>query len=494
MISRFKLLSFSGILLATANLSFAQDSALTERLEKMESTVSAAQSNADNGWMLLCSALVLLMTIPGLALFYSGLVRHKNVISTILQSFILAGVVTVLWAIFGYSLAFSEGTTFLGNFSFAFLQNVGIEPNADYAATIPQQTFMIFQLMFAIITPALMTGAFAERIKFSSMLAFTVLWTTFIYLPLAHMVWGKGGFLNAALGGAFPALDFAGGTVVHISSGVSALICALYIGKRVNADNTPHNIVLSVIGACLLWFGWFGFNAGSALSSGGLATSAFVTTHFAAAAAMLAWTAIEWFRDGKPTVLGAISGAVAGLVGITPAAGFVTPMAALLIGFCAGFACYFAVNELKHRFGYDDTLDVFGIHGVAGILGAALTGVFATSLINPIFKDANGNPLPVGVIEGNPSQIINQLVGIGLTILLASVGTFLILKVVDLVLGLRVPEEYEITGLDLTQHGEKAYVYVHTATQELGLAETANIFVADLNVVPNQELSLSTNE
>ncbi len=328
-----KIIKFLGFILAFSNFALAQDAGVTERIAKLETAANLAQSNADNGWMLICSALVLLMTVPGLALFYSGLVRQKNVISTILQSLILAGVVTILWAIFGYSLAFSEGSPFLGNLNYAFLQNVGSAPNIDYALTIPQQTFMIYQLMFAIITPALITGAFAERIKFSAMLAFTVLWTTLIYLPLAHMVWGKGGFLNAALGGVFPVLDFAGGTVVHISSGVSALICALYIGRRVDAsDNTPHNIVLSVIGGCLLWFGWFGFNAGSALSSGSLATNAFVATHFAAASAMLAWTSIEWLKRGKPTVLGAISGAVAGLVVITPASGFVTPMAALFIG------------------------------------------------------------------------------------------------------------------------------------------------------------------
>ena len=482
-----------GLILVFSSSVLAQDTGVTERLEKLETAAGAAQSNADNAWMLICTALVLLMTVPGLALFYSGLVRQKNVISTILQSLILAGVVTLLWSIFGYSLAFSEGSAFLGNLNFAFLQNVGSEPNADYAATIPQQTFMIYQLMFAVITPALITGAFAERIKFSAMLAFTVLWTTLIYLPLAHMVWGKGGFLNAALGGVFPALDFAGGTVVHISSGVSALVCALYIGKRINtSDNTPHNIVLSVVGACLLWFGWFGFNAGSALSSGSLATNAFVTTHFAAASAMLAWTLVEWLKRGKPTVLGAISGAVAGLVGITPAAGFVTPMAALFIGFLAGVACYFAVNKLKHFFGYDDTLDVFGIHGIAGITGAIMTGIFATNMVNPIFKDATGNPLPVGVIDGNPMQIVNQLVAVGLTILLASFGSFLILKVVDLVIGLRVSQEHEIAGLDTTQHDEAAYVY---ASQITGVFNASVITFEEPGVITSStELAFETGE
>lgn len=465
-----KIIKFLGFILAFSNFALAQDAGVTERIAKLETAANLAQSNADNGWMLICSALVLLMTVPGLALFYSGLVRQKNVISTILQSLILAGVVTILWAIFGYSLAFSEGSPFLGNLNYAFLQNVGSAPNIDYALTIPQQTFMIYQLMFAIITPALITGAFAERIKFSAMLAFTVLWTTLIYLPLAHMVWGKGGFLNAALGGVFPVLDFAGGTVVHISSGVSALICALYIGRRVDAsDNTPHNIVLSVIGGCLLWFGWFGFNAGSALSSGSLATNAFVATHFAAASAMLAWTSIDWLKRGKPTVLGAISGAVAGLVVITPASGFVTPMAALFIGLCAGFVCYFAVNELKHFLGYDDTLDVFGIHGIAGILGAIMTGVFATNAINPIFKDGNGLALPVGFVDGNAMQIVNQLIAIGLTILIAGTGSFLILKIVDFAFGLRVSEEHEVIGLDATQHGETAYVYAFATSENMAI-------------------------
>lgn len=489
-----KFMVLVGFVLALSKSTFAQEVAVNEQLAKLETAINAAQSNADNAWMLICAALVLLMTVPGLALFYSGLVRQKNVISTILQSLLLAGVVTILWAIFGYSLAFSEGSTFLGGLNFAFLQNVGALPNADYAPTIPQQTFMIYQLMFAIITPALITGAFAERIKFSAMLAFTVLWTTLVYLPLAHMVWGKGGFLNAALGGVFPALDFAGGTVVHISSGVSALICALYVGKRLDtSDNTPHNIVLSVIGACLLWFGWFGFNAGSALSSGSLATNAFVTTHFAAASAMLIWTAIEWVRSGKPTVLGAISGVVAGLVGITPAAGFVTPMTALFIGLCAGFVCYFAVNELKHFLGYDDTLDVFGIHGVAGISGAILTGVFATNLVNPIFKDANANALPVGFVDGNAMQIVNQLVAVGLTILFASVGSFVILKVVDFVIGLRVSEEHETIGLDTTQHGETAYVYAFGASENMAI-EISDASFDGLSINSNSELVLGTSE
>src|ERR671939_156099 len=321
-----------------------------ERLAKVEAATAGAQSAGGNAWMLVCAALVLLMTGPGLALFYGGLVRKKNVLSTMIQSFILMAVVTVIWALYGYSVAFAEGTPFAGGLTYTLLQGVGAAPNDSYAATIPQQTFMIYQLMFAVITPALITGAFAERMKFSAMLAFTILWTSVVYFPLAHMVWGKGGFLNAALGGALPALDFAGGTVVHISSGFSALVCALVIGKRVGYQKEamqPHNLVLSLVGACMLWVGWFGFNAGSALSAGSLATSAFVATHFAAAAATLGWVAAEWVRTGRPTVLGAISGAVAGLVGVTPASGFVTPMSALAIGFITGVVCFLMVTEVK---------------------------------------------------------------------------------------------------------------------------------------------------
>lgn len=441
-------------------ISFAED--LNERIAKLESAASTAQASADNAWVLLCSALVLLMTVPGLALFYGGLVRQKNVLSMMLKSLISIGIVTLLWAFVGYSLVFSEGNSFIGGLDFAFLRGVGAEPNADYSATIPQQTFMIFQLMFAIITPALITGAFAERIKFPAKIAFTTLWTLAVYFPLAHIVWGKGGLLNASLGGSFPALDFAGGTVVHISSGVSALVCALYLGKRIDYKNkptAPHNTVFSLIGAGLLWFGWFGFNAGSALSASSLATNAFVTTHFAAASAMLIWVIIEWLKHGKPTVVGAISGAVAGLVGVTPAAGFVTPMSAIFIGLLVGIGCYFMVSEIKKLFGYDDTLDVFGIHGFGGTIGAIMTGIFATSFINPIFRDATGNTLPVGLIDGNSTQIVNQLIGIGIAVALSAIGTFAILKLVDIFIGLRVSEAEEMVGLDVTQHGETAYVF-----------------------------------
>ncbi|MBV9925704.1 MAG: ammonium transporter [Acidobacteria bacterium] len=460
---------WSLLLLAAAPLlAFAQGAqADAERLSKLESAAAAAQSAGDNAWMLVCAALVLFMTGPGLALFYGGLVRRKNVLTTMFQSFILMAVVTVLWAVFGYSVAFAEGTPFAGGLSYLFLQGVGAAPNETYAATIPQQTFMIYQLMFAVITPALITGAFAERMKFSAMLAFTVLWTSVVYFPLAHMVWGKGGFLNAALGGTVPALDFAGGTVVHISSGFSALVCAVLVGRRLGfgkAPMEPHNLVLSLVGACMLWVGWFGFNAGSALSAGSLATSAFVATHFAAAAATLGWTLAEWVRTGKPTVLGAISGAVAGLVGITPASGFVTPMSALAVGFITGLGCFLAVTELKKRLGYDDALDVFGVHGTGGTIGALLTGVFATSAINPIFKDAAGNALPVGLLEGNAGQLLNQLIGVGLTVGITCVASLAILKIVDLLIGLRVSEEEEITGLDITLHGEAGY---HLGTESV---------------------------
>lgn len=487
--NKFNIASF--MILVLPILALAQtDANLTERLAKIEAANSAAQSSADNAWVLLCAALVLLMTAPGLALFYGGLVRQKNVLSTILQSFIMAGVVTIIWAVYGYSLAFGDGSPFIGNLQFAFLKGVGADPNANYSSNLPQMSFMVFQLMFAIITPALISGAFAERIKFSAMLLFTALWTTLVYLPLAHIVWGSGGFLNAALGGAFPSLDFAGGTVVHISSGVSAMVCCLYLGKRLNhQDNTPHNVVLSVIGAALLWFGWFGFNAGSALSASGLASTAFVTTHFAAAAAMLIWTAIEWVRHGKPTILGAISGAVAGLVGITPAAGFVTPMSAILIGLVAGTVCYLMVCEVKKRLGYDDTLDVFGIHGAAGISGALMTGIFATKEVNPIFKDASGNALPVGLLEGNSAQIVYQLIGVLLTVALASVATYLILKVVDLLIGVRVSETEEINGLDASQHGELAYVYAVTETFETTQIVKASEFPALVDSISTAELA-----
>ena len=436
------------------------------RLARLEQQAADAKSSADNAWMLTSSALVLLMTGPGLALFYGGLVRKKNVLGTMMQSFALMAVVTVLWGLFGFSLSFGSGNGFMGGLHNVFLRGVGAPPDPDYAGTIPLQTFMVYQLMFAIITPGLIAGAFAERMKFSAMLVFMILWSVLVYDPMAHMVWGKGGLLNAALGGRFPTLDFAGGTVVHVTSGVSALVCALYLGRRVGYPKEPmppHSVVLSFIGACLLWVGWFGFNAGSALSAGSLATSAFVATHFAAAAAALGWAGAEWLRSGKPSTLGAISGAVAGLVAITPAAGFVGPMPALLIGLIAGVFCYWMVAKVKAKFGYDDSLDAFGVHGAGGTLGALLTGVFASSAVNPIFKDAQGNTLASGVLEGNAHQLLNQLVGVAIAWGLAIVGTLIILKVVDVTIGLRVSEEEEVQGLDLSQHGEEGYYWEASA-------------------------------
>jgi ammonium transporter, Amt family len=431
-----------------------------DRISQLEQKVAEARSSGDNAWMLASAALVLLMTGPGLALFYGGLVRRKNVLGTMMQSFALMAIVTVLWAIFGYSLCFDAGSPFLGGLHHVFLRGVGAAPDPSYAATVPSETYMIFQLMFAIITPALICGAFAERMKFSSMVVFTIFWTIIVYDPMAHMVWGKDGFLNASLGGRIPTLDFAGGTVVHITSGVSALVCALYLGKRIGfpeASMAPHNVVLSFIGACLLWVGWFGFNAGSALGATPLATSAFVATHFGAASAAIGWAGTEWIRNGKPSVLGAVSGAVAGLVAITPASGFVGPMSALAIGLAAGVGCYLMVAKVKAMFGYDDSLDAFGVHGAGGTIGALLTGVFATSAINPIFKDARGNPMPSGWIDGHPGQMLNQLAGVAISWALAAAGTWIILKVIDRVMGLRIEPEHEIQGLDVSQHGEEAY-------------------------------------
>src|SRR5271155_240026 len=367
--------------------------AVNDKLKDLDQRVTNAQSAGDNAWMLVSAALVLMMTGPGLALFYGGLVRHKNILAIMMQRFALMAFIPVLGALVGYSLAFGGDGPVIGNFAHAFLRGVGADPNPDYAGTIPQTTFMVYQLMFAIITPALITGATAERMKFSGTVLFLTLWFLVVYAPLAHMVWGKGGLLNAALGGKFPTLDFAGGTVVHISSGVSALVCALYLGKRTGYPKQPmppHSLVLSFIGACLLWVGWFGFNAGSALAASALATSAFVATHMATAAAAMSWSVAEWIKNGRPSALGAISGAVAGLVAITPAAGFVGPMPALVIGFVAGIVCFLMVTKFKAIFGYDDSLDAFGVHGAGGTIGALLTGIFARALYNPIYGAENG--------------------------------------------------------------------------------------------------------
>jgi ammonium transporter, Amt family len=429
---------------------------VNDKLGQLDQSVKAAQSSADNAWMLVSAALVLMMTGPGLALFYGGLVRRKNTLAIMMQSFLLMALISVMWALVGYSLCFGGNGPVIGGFEHAFLRGVGADANPDYAATIPQSTFMIYQLMFAIITPALITGATAERMKFSGTVLFLALWFLVVYAPLAHMVWGKGGFLNSS-GGRFPTLDFAGGTVVHISSGVSALVCALYLGKRTGYPKQPmppHSLVLSFIGACLLWVGWFGFNAGSALASNGLATSAFVATHFATATAAISWSVAEWIKNGRASALGAISGAVAGLVAITPAAGFVGPMSALIIGFVAGFVCYWMVTKVKAMFGYDDALDAFGVHGAGGTIGALLTGVFATQAINP---NIYGEGRALGGLDGHWGQVGNQLVGVLIAWGVALIGTIVLLKITDLLIGLRVSETDEIEGLDVTQHGEEAY-------------------------------------
>ena len=432
-------------------------------MKVLQEGVAAAQSAGDNAWMLTSAALVLLMTGPGLALFYCGLVRKKNVLGTMMQSFIIMAAVTVLWAFVGYSIAFAEGTPFFGDLRYFMLEGVGAAPHPDYGATVPHQTYMVYQLMFAIITPALICGAFAERMKFVGTLVFCSLWLLFVYCPLAHMVWGKGGMFNAFLGGKVPAFDFAGGTVVHISSGVSALVCALYLGKRKGYGSEtmkPHNLTLSFIGACLLWVGWFGFNAGSAVAANALATSAFVATHFATAAAVLGWLVAEKLRSGKPSVLGGISGAVAGLVAITPASGFVKPFPALFIGFSAGVVCYLMCSAFKNKFGYDDSLDAFGVHGAGGTLGSLMTGVFATNLVNTGWlKDSAGKLQPMGLVDGNAGQVLNQAICFGSTWLLALVGTIILLKVTDMLVGLRMTPDDETAGLDLSQHGEEGYSF-----------------------------------
>jgi ammonium transporter, Amt family len=435
---------------------------LEERLSKLEQTAAATPkiSNGDNAWMLASSALVLMMTAPGLILFYGGLVRRKNVLATMMHSLVLMGVMSVVWVFYGYSLAFAEGSPFFGGLQYAFLRDVGVTPNTDYAATIPHQSFMLFQMMFCIITPALISGAVAERMKFSAYLIFMIAWVTLVYLPLAHMVWGKGGYFNWALGGKIPVLDFAGGTVVHISSGVSALVCAIVLGKRQGYPQEPmlpHNVVLSLIGTGLLWVGWFGFNAGSALSGGELATSAFAATHFSAAAGGIGWMGVEWLRKRKPSVLGAASGMVAGLATITPASGFVTIPAALAIGLAGGIVCYTAVSHLKARFGYDDSLDVFGVHGVGSFIGMILLGLFANPAVNPAIASTFSKDGQAISLAGGFGQLVNQLIGIGTTVGLASAGTFLILMMLRATVGLRVTSEEEFVGLDLTEHGERAY-------------------------------------
>jgi Amt family ammonium transporter len=446
----------------------ADDSASVEHrlahLEQLAATHQAPASaidSGDNAWVLVSTALVLMMTAPGLILFYGGLVRSKNVLATMMHSMILMALVSALWMVFGYSMAFAPGNAFVGNpLTYFMLRGVGSAPNPDYAATIPQETFMLFQMMFAIITPALISGAMAARIKFKGYALFVILWMIVVYLPLCHMVWGKGGLFNWSLGGKIPVLDFAGGTVVHISSGVSALVCAILLGKRIGYPHEPilpHNVVFSLIGTGLLWVGWFGFNAGSALTAGGLATSAFAATHFSAAAGALSWVLIEWWQKGKPSVLGAAAGMVAGLATITPASGYVSVPAAFCIGLAAGMVCYLAVTKLKARFHYDDSLDVFGVHGVGSMTGLLMLGFLANPEINPAIASTFQINGVVQSLAGGTSQFLNQAMGGIFTAIFAGVSTFIIYRIVDALVGMRVDQEEEYTGLDITQHGESAY-------------------------------------
>ncbi|MGC9205778.1 ammonium transporter [Acidithiobacillus sp.] len=409
------------------------------------STSTPSFNSGDTAWMLTSTALVLLMTVPGLALFYAGMVRKKNVLATAAQSFAVTALISVLWMMLGYSLSFTTGNAFMGGMSRLFLNGLGLDSVSSLAPTIPESVYMTFQMTFAIITPALIVGAFAERMKFSALLWFTGLWSLLVYAPIAHMVWGPGGWL-----GADGVLDYAGGTVVHINAGIAGLVAALVMGKRVGYKHDamhPNNLMYTLIGASLLWVGWFGFNAGSAVAASDRAGMALAVTQIATAVAALAWMFAEWVARGKPTVLGMTSGAVAGLVAITPASGFVGPMGALWIGIAAGVICFWASVYLKTWMGYDDSLDAFGVHAMGGIVGALLTGVFAVKAIG-------GTP---GVLEGNTGQLLIQATGVGVTIVYDAIVSFIILKAIDWTLGLRVKEEQEREGLDITQHGEQVY-------------------------------------
>ncbi len=430
-----KLICCAVFLCLAANLCLAEESSVIPKID-----------GADTAWVLISAALVMLMT-PGLAFFYGGLVRRKNYLNILMQCFIALAALSIQWVLFGYSLAFAPSNGFWGGLQWFGLRGVGLEPYAAYSATIPHQAFMIFQAMFAIITPALIIGAFAERMKFSAYLIFTLLWATFVYDPIAHWVWGSGGWLKN-----MGVMDFAGGTVVHINAGIAALVTALVIGKRSCYDKysiAPHNLPFSVLGAALLWFGWFGFNAGSALAANGIAVNAFVVTNTAGAAAALTWALIDWKLTGNPTMLGTISGAIAGLAAITPAAGFVGVGAALIIGIAASIFCYIAVSFVKRKFHYDDSLDAFGVHGISGIWGTIATGLFATKLINPAGAD--------GLFAGNSKQLFVQLIAVAATVIYAFIGTFIIYKLIDVVIGVRATEEQEAIGLDLTEHNERAY-------------------------------------
>ncbi len=402
-------------------------------------------NSGDTAWMLSSTALVLLMTVPGLALYYGGMVRKMNVLATVMQSFAVTCLITVLWTVVTYSLSFTPGNAFIGGFSRFFLDGMGVNSVNPLAPTIPESVYMTYQMTFAIITPALILGSVADRMKFSAMMWFIGLWAIFVYAPIAHMVWGPGGLL-----GSMGVLDFAGGTVVHINSGVAGLVAALVIGKRVGYPKTPfppHNLVYSMIGASLLWVGWFGFNAGSAVAANGNAGMAMAVTQIATAVAALAWMFTEWVVKGKPSVLGIISGAVAGLVGITPASGFVLPSGAIAIGIAVGVLCFFSATTMKNFFGYDDSLDAFGVHAVGGTIGAILTGVFATMAVT-------GSKTPVGLIDGHPQQVLLQVFGVGVTVVYCAIVSYILLKLVDAVIGLRVDEAAERDGLDLTLHGE----------------------------------------
>ncbi|WP_223291492.1 ammonium transporter [Defluviicoccus vanus] len=431
-------------LLASAGAALAQDSTVVEETVNITTAAAPVIDTGDTAWMLTSTALVLMMTIPGVALFYCGMVRKKNVLDVAVQSFAICALATVLWFVIGYSLVFSDGgslNTYIGSLNKVFLRGLSLEGTHPLAPTIPESVFMMFQMTFAIITPALITGAFVDRMKFSSMLVFMTLWSIIVYAPIAHWVWG-GGFL-----GGMGVLDFAGGTVVHVNAGIAGLVTCIVIGKRkgYGVDNmAPHNLILSLIGASLLWVGWFGFNAGSAVASGARAGMAMTTTQIATGVAAMTWMFVEWILRGKPSVLGIISGAVAGLVAITPASGFVGPMGALFIGIGAGVGCYIGAVWLKHAFNYDDSLDVFGVHGTGGLIGAILTGVFAEKAIGGTS----------GLLEGNAGQVWLQVEGCLVTIIWCAIATFIILKVIDLVMGLRVDEESEVAGLDISLHGE----------------------------------------
>ena len=419
-----------------------------------ESSDAASTINSgDTAFVLMSAALVMLMT-PGLALFYGGMVRTKNVLNTIMQSFFIICLISVQWVSFGYSLAFGPDISgLIGDFSWAGFQGVGMDANPDYSETIPHLAFAMFQIMFAVITPALITGAFAERMKFSAFVIFSLLWSTLIYDPVAHWIWGVGGWLRTA-----GVLDFAGGTAIHIISGISGLVVCIYLGKRRGYGSealVPHNLPMTVLGACLLWFGWFGFNAGSALGANGLAANAFMTTHIASASAALGWIIVETLTQGKPTVLGGVSGAVAGLVSITPGAGFVGPMAAIIIGLLGGMICFYSVVVLKKKLGYDDSLDAFGIHGVGGLWGAVGTGLFSSLAVNPAGAD--------GLFFGNPAQVGVQLFGAAACAAFAVIVTYAILKAMSLFMELRVSAENEIEGLDITEHGERGYAYIESS-------------------------------